>query len=398
VSSRGVTVPFGFLVGAGEAGLRDAGGDDLVLLVAESGPASAAATLTTNRFRAAPVLLTEESLAAGGGQVRAVIVNAGCANAGTGAAGIEDARAVVAAVAERLGCAPEQVIPASTGLIGSRLAVEPMVTAIKQVQLGRACDRAARAILTTDTVAKQAAAYVPVSRGRTVRLGGMAKGSGMIHPQMATMLAFVTTDAPIEPAHLQAFLKPAVDATFNQITVDGDTSTNDMVLLLASGAVGGRPIVPGTPDGDAFAAGLADLCRTLAIQIAADGEGAEHLIEVTVSGAADLAEARAAARTVAGSDLLKAAVHGADPNWGRIAAAAGRSGARLDPDRLRIAIGPVVVFAGSPCDFDAAAARKVLRKRTVQLSLDLGVGAATAQAWGCDLTAAYVAINSEYPT
>jgi glutamate N-acetyltransferase/amino-acid N-acetyltransferase len=189
-----------------------------------------------------------------------------------------------------------------------------------------------------------------------------------------------------------------VDATFNQITVDGDTSTNDMVLLLASGAVGGRPIVPGTPDGDAFAAGLADLCRTLAIQIAADGEGAEHLIEVTVSGAADLAEARAAARTVAGSDLLKAAVHGADPNWGRIAAAAGRSGARLNPDLLRIAIGSVVVFAGSPCPFDGAAARKALRKRTVQLSLDLGMGAASAQAWGCDLTAAYVAINSEYPT
>ncbi len=398
MSSRGVTVPFGFLVGAGEAGLREHGGDDLVLLVSEEGTASAAATLTTNRFRAAPVLLTEEALAAGGGRVRAVIVNAGCANAGTGTTGLQDARAVVAAVAKRLGCEPHEVIPASTGLIGSRLPVEPIVEAMGRIQLGRACDRASRAILTTDTVAKQAAAYVPVSRGRTVRLGGMAKGSGMIHPQMATMLAFVTTDAPVEPADLQSFLKPAVNATFNQITVDGDTSTNDMVLLLASGAVGGSRIVPGTPDGDAFAAGLLDLCRTLAIQIAADGEGAQHLIEVTVSGAQDLAQARSAARTVAGSNLLKAAVHGADANWGRIAAAAGRSGAQLDQDRLRITIGSTVVFAGSPCPFDAAAARKALRKRTVQLSLDLGVGDASAQAWGCDLTAEYVAINSEYPT
>jgi glutamate N-acetyltransferase/amino-acid N-acetyltransferase len=396
--TKGVTTPFGFLVGAGEAGLRDNGGDDLVLLVAEEGTASAAATLTTNRFRAAPVLLTEQALAASGGQVKAVIVNAGCANAGTGADGLRDARAVTAAVAGRLGCDANEVIPASTGLIGSRLKVDAIVDALRQIKLGRNAQRAAHAILTTDTVAKQAEAYVATSHGRIVRLGGMAKGSGMIHPQMATMLAFVTTDAPIAAEHLRTFLKAAVDGTFNQITVDGDTSTNDMVLVLASGAAGGDPIMPGTPDGDRFAHALDDVCRTLAVQIAADGEGAEHLIEVTVTGAASLADARAAARTVANSSLLKAAVHGEDPNWGRIAAAAGRSGAALDPDRLRISIGPLVVFAGSPCPFDKAAARRQLKKRNVQLSLDLGLGDATAQAWGCDLTAEYVAINSEYPT
>jgi glutamate N-acetyltransferase/amino-acid N-acetyltransferase len=395
--SKGVTAPFGFLVGAGEAGLRDNGGDDLVLLVAEHGTASGAATLTTNRFRAAPVTLTEEALSLTGGRVKAVLINAGCANAGTGAAGFEDARQVIAAVADRVGCTPDEVIPASTGLIGSRLKVPTMVDAIKTIKLGRNAQRAAHAILTTDLVTKQAEAYLPTSHGRVVRLGGMAKGSGMIHPQMATMLAFITTDAPVSPTDLKTFLAPAVDASFNQITVDGDTSTNDMVLVLASGAAGGEPITPCTADGDTFAAALAEVCRTLAVQVAADGEGAEHLIEVTVNGAASLTDARAAARTVAGSNLLKAAVHGEDPNWGRIAAAAGRSGAELDPERLTVSIGPVVVFAGSPCPFDKAAARRQLRKRTVQLSLDLGMGQASAQAWGCDLTAEYVAINSEYP-
>jgi glutamate N-acetyltransferase/amino-acid N-acetyltransferase len=394
----GVTTPLGFVVGAGEAGLREHGGDDLVLLVAEGQAASAAATFTTNRFRAAPVLVAEAALAASEGRVRAAIINAGCANAGTGAQGIEDARAVVAAVAQRLGCDAAEVIPASTGLIGSRLPVEPVVGAMRRIRLGRSASRSARAIMTTDTRVKQEASSISLSGGRTVRLGGMAKGSGMIHPQMATMLAFVTTDAPIAPGHLRAFLRPAVDETFNQLSVDGDTSTNDMALLLASGAAGGEPIVPGTPDGDSFATALAHLCRTLAIQIAADGEGAEHLIEVTVSGAGSVADARRVARTVVSSNLLKAAVQGADPNWGRIASAAGQSGVQLDPERLRIEIGRVVGFAGAPCAFDESAARRALRPRTVRQSLDLGIGQATGMAWGCDLTAEYVAINSEYPT
>ena len=395
--SPGVTAPRGFLVGAGSAGLREHGGDDLVLLTTDGAPASAAATLTTNQFRAAPVEIAAASLAASGGWVRAVVINAGCANAGTGAAGTEDAQTVVAAVAERLGCPQEQVVPASTGLIGSRLRVKPMVDVVSRLRLGRSGAPAAQAILTTDTRPKQASLAIRLG-GRTVRLGGMAKGSGMIHPRMATMLAFLTTDAVVEPSELRRFLGPAVDATFNQVTVDGDTSTNDMVLALASGAAGGEPIRHGTPDGDAFAAALATLCRTLAVQIAADGEGAEHLIEVTVAGAASLADARAVAREVAGSSLVKAAVQGADPNWGRIASAAGQSGARLEPGRLRIGIGPVVVFAGQPCDFDRAAARRALRRTTVQLSLDLGIGEHEATAWGCDLTAEYVAINSEYPT
>src|SRR5687767_6305228 len=241
----GITSAKGFAVGIGEAGIRDSGGPDLVLIVSDR-PASAAATFTTNHLRAAPVLLAEESLASSPASMRAIVVNAGCANAGTGAGGLEDARAVVAAVARRLGVADSEVLPASTGLIGSRLPVAAIVDAVARPGLhrSRAASRgAARAMMTTDTRPKEHAVAVRLPDGREITVGGMAKGAGMIHPQMATMLAFLTTDAPIEPAALRALLRPAVERTFNQVSVDGDTSTNDAVIVLANGAAGGLPLV-----------------------------------------------------------------------------------------------------------------------------------------------------------
>jgi len=394
----GITSPQGFSVGIGEAGIRDSGGPDLVL-VASDRPASAAATFTTNLMRAAPVLLAEEALAANSATARGIVINAGCANAGTGPTGLEDARAVVAAAASHLGCQPHQVLPASTGLIGSRLPVAAMQAAMPTLRLRRsraAAGRAARAIMTTDTRPKERAVSTRLADDRLVRIGGMAKGAGMIHPQMATMLAFVTTDAPVDPHTLGSLLRPVVERTFNQVSVDGDTSTNDTVIVLGNGAAGGPPIAG--DDRRTFADALESVCRSLAIAIAADGEGARHLIEVTVRGGADDADARAVARTVAASSLVKTAVHGADPNWGRIAAAAGRSGIRFDPDRMRICIGDVTVYDGTPLDFDDRRARRILRRATVPLSLDLLAGTGSGTAWGCDLSADYVAINSEYPT
>lgn len=393
-----VTRALGFSIASGEAGIRESGGPDLVLIASDR-TASAAATFTTNLMRAAPVLLAQESLATTAASVRGVVINAGCANAGTGPGGLEDARTVVSAAAAALGCAADEVLPASTGLIGSRLPVRAMVETIGSMRLTRsraAAARAARAIMTTDTRPKEHAVSAQLQDGREIRIGGMAKGAGMIHPQMATMLAFLTTDAPIDPAALGSVLRPVVERTFNQVSVDGDTSTNDAVMVLANGAAGGPPI--DGHDRQKFADALEAVCQTLAIAIAADGEGASHVIEVTVNGAADDAAARAVARTVAASSLVKTAVHGADPNWGRIAAAAGRSGVSFDPDRMRIRIGEVPVYDGRPLDFDDARARRILRRAIVPLVLDLLAGNGTGTAWGCDLSAEYVAINSEYTT
>lgn len=395
----GVTAPAGFRAAAGRAGLRAAAGPDLMLLVSETGPVPAAATFTRNRLRAAPVELSMRSLRASGGRAAGVIANAGCANAGTGAAGLEDARAVRRLVADRLGVPERFVLTASTGLIGSRLGVDRIAAVLPSLQpaAGRAsADAAARAILTTDTRPKQAAVEVTLRDGRKARIGGMAKGSGMIHPDMGTMLAFLTTDAPVGPADLRAALRVSVDATFNQVTVDGDPSTNDTVVLLAGGAAGGGELARG--DLATFGEGLEAACRSLAEQIAADGEGASRRIDVVVEGAWSDREARLAARAVAGSSLVKTAVHGGDPNWGRIAAAAGRSGARMDPDRLCVRIGPISVYRGEPVAFDEAAASALLRADVVELGLDLGLGTGRGMAWGCDLSAEYVAINSEYRT
>jgi glutamate N-acetyltransferase/amino-acid N-acetyltransferase len=395
----GITTPAGFRAASARAGLRSGDGPDVVLIVSERGPVPAAATFTRNRLRAAPVELSMRALRASKGHVAAVIANAGCANAGTGAPGLADAKRVQAFVADRLGIPTRHVVTASTGLIGSRLDVERIASVLTNMtpSTGRRADgEAARAIMTTDTRPKEAAVEVDLGRGRSARIGGMAKGSGMIHPQMGTMLAFVTTDAPIAPAPLRDALRATVDRTFNQVSVDGDPSTNDTVLVLASGAEGGREL--SGPSLAAFAEGLESVSRSLAEQIAADGEGASHRIDVSVIGARTDREARLAARAVASSSLVKSAVHGADPNWGRIAAAAGRSGARLDPDRLAVRIGSITVYDGAPLPFDERAASRTLKRAVVGIGLDLRLGSGTGMAWGCDLSAEYVAINSEYRT
>ncbi|HEY6608701.1 MAG TPA: bifunctional glutamate N-acetyltransferase/amino-acid acetyltransferase ArgJ [Candidatus Limnocylindria bacterium] len=396
----GVTAPLGFAAAAARAGLRSGPGPDVAILVSEVGPVPAAATFTRNRLRAAPVELSMRSLRTSGGHAAAVVVNAGCANAGTGAVGLADARAVRSLVAAKIGVAPGHVVTASTGLIGSRLDVRKIASVLPELRPSstlRAGTEAARAIMTTDTRPKEAAVEVDVGRGPAVRIGGMAKGSGMIHPQMGTMLAFVTTDAAVAPAVLRDVLRDVVDRTFNAVTVDGDPSTNDTVLVFGNGASGQQPLRGGQAL-ERFREGLGAVCRSLAEQIAADGEGAKHRIDVSVTGARDDREARLVARAVAGSSLVKTAVHGADPNWGRIAAAAGRAGASLDPATLAVRIGPITVYDGAPTAFDERAASRVLRGRVVEIGLDLGIGKGAGMAWGCDLSAEYVAINSEYRT
>ncbi|MBX5490636.1 MAG: bifunctional glutamate N-acetyltransferase/amino-acid acetyltransferase ArgJ [Chloroflexi bacterium] len=396
----GVCAPLGFLAGAVYCGLQLPAPDqrDLGALLSER-PCTAAARFTTNRVVAAPVILSRRRLATGV-PLRGVVFNAGNANACTGPEGLAAAEEMTRLAAARLGVAPGELLVASTGVIGVPLDMAKVRAGLATLTVSRDGGlEAARAILTTDLVVKQAVTRVPLADGRAVTIGGMAKGSGMIHPDLATMLAFLTTDAPLDRAQADVLLGAAVDRSFNMITVDGDTSTNDMVLLLANGAAGGAAERLTRDDLARLQEGIEAVCVRLARAIAADGEGATRLIEVQVRGACAERDARRAARTVAGSNLLKAAVYGADPNWGRILAALGRAGVPFDPDRTDIAIGPVLVYSrGRPVAFDRAAASAALQPPEVRIAIDLHLGHATATAWGCDLTERYVAINSEYTT
>ena len=395
LTSGGVTSPAGFLAGGVAAGIKASGALDLGILASER-PALVAAVFTQHALPAPPVVLTRERVARG--RARAVIVNSGNANAATGAAGLADARAMARLLAERLSIPEEEALVASTGIIGVRLPLAAIAAAVPQLPLAPDGGHAfARAILTTDTRPKEAAVRLALP-GRTVTIGGCAKGAGMIHPNLATMLAFFTTDAPLDLAWLQATFRQAVDDTFNLIDVDGDTSTNDTVLLLANGLAGGPPIAGGE-DGALFAAGLRRLAEHLARAIVQDAEGATKLIEVRVSGAPSRAVARAIARTVASSLMVKTAVHGNDPNWGRIYGAAGNAGVPIDERRLTIAIGNVLVFRhGQPQDYNHPAAVAALQGSEVVIALDLGAGSAAATAWGCNLSEQYVTLNSVYTT
>ncbi len=393
-----ITTPKGFSAGAVYAGLKTPGPDklDLALLYSEA-PCSVAGVFTTNRVVSPTVTLSRGVVARQ--MARAIVVNAGCANTSVGPKGMQDALEMASLAAARLGIKPEEALVASTGVIGVRLKMPLLRSALPKIEVSHNGGHSfARAIITTDTHTKEVA-FSFEAGGKKCAIGGVAKGAGMIHPNMATLLSFIATDASVEPGLLRTALERAVDRSFNMVTVDGDTSTNDMVILLANGEAGNRRIESGSPDEHTFQEALDAVCLHLAKEIAGDGEGATRLIEVAVEGAASLADARAAARTIAGSNLLKSAVYGNDPNWGRVLAALGRSGAAVDEGRVALYINDICVMdSGIPVAFSEEAASASLKAKTVNFRVRLGLGESSATAWGCDLTEQYVKINSEYTT
>jgi len=393
-----VTSPEGFFAGAVSAGINKqaAGKLDLAVLFSET-PCVVVGMFTTNKLKSAPVRLTRQRLE--GGKAGAVVVNSGCANAFTGEHGLVDAAEVASLVAEDIGINPEDVLVASTGVIGVPLPMKRIRPAVEQIIMSRDGGHdLAKAMMTTDTVPKETAVSVKVGDSQFT-VGGAAKGSGMIHPDMATLLCFLTTDALVERSFLGEALKRAVDLSFNMISVDGDTSPSDTALILANGMAGGEPITVESPQADAFQQALEQVCVYLARLIAADGEGATKFIEVVINGAANLSQARRAARAVVSSALVKAAVHGADPNWGRVVAAVGRSGADMDEAKIDLFIGDIqVVRAGRALNSGKRVVNKLLKDKEINLRVDLNLGEGNATAWGCDLSEEYVAINSEYMT
>ncbi|MBW0181810.1 MAG: bifunctional glutamate N-acetyltransferase/amino-acid acetyltransferase ArgJ [Vulcanococcus sp.] len=401
--SGGVTAPAGFLAAGITAGLKASGKPDLSLLLAPEG-AVCAGTFTTSLVRAACVDLCAERLKASGGHARAVLTNSGQANACTGDRGLIDSQRATQAMADRLGLVAEEVLICSTGVIGVPIPMNTLLAGLDPLADALSAEggsAAATAILTTDLIDKQIALEAELG-GRRVRIGGMAKGSGMIHPNMATMLGYLTCDAGVPADVWQAMVKRAVDRSFNAITVDGDTSTNDTYLAFAAG----DPLSP--EHFEALEAGLTAVSQHLAKAIARDGEGATCLLEVQVEGAGDDAAARAIARTICGSSLVKCAVHGRDPNWGRIVAAAGRAGVPMDPDAVALWLGEhQLMAAGQPLPFDRPAASAYMRERaagayltddTVLIRLQVGSGSGSGRAWGCDLSDQYVRINADYTT
>jgi glutamate N-acetyltransferase/amino-acid N-acetyltransferase len=437
VIAGGITAPKGYRAAGITAGLKPSGLPDLALVVSEV-EAIAAGVFTANQVRAACVDYCRQCLQ-NKAAAQAILCNAGQANAATGAQGWQDALDSAEWVAQGLGIAPEAVLLASTGVIGQRIRMEQLKQGIPQVIAALSQDgaaAAAQAITTTDLVSKMMALEAMIA-DRPVRIGGMAKGSGMIHPNMATMLAFVTCDAAVSPHLWQQMLSRAAARSFNQITVDGDTSTNDTLIALANGQSRTPAIMEAGPEADILEAMLTEVCISLAKSIARDGEGATCLIEVQVSGTANDAAARQIARTIAGSSLTKSAIFGRDPNWGRIAGAAGRAGVVFDPDELEIGLGEFVLMReGQPLPFDRSAANAYLQQQAaasrcpvlqqpadrairpgnqpvcregesawvqytdqpVQIRVKVGSGPGVGVAWGCDLSYDYVKINAEYTT
>jgi glutamate N-acetyltransferase / amino-acid N-acetyltransferase len=399
----GITKPRGFKAAGVACGIKRArpGASaplDLAFLVADA-PVPAAAVFTTNKAVAAPVVVSREHLARTGGRVKAIVTNSGCANAATGETGMRVAREMAEMAGDAVSCPPEQVLVASTGVIGVQLDPEKIRTGIA-IATGRLSesggDDAARAIMTTDPFPKSSAAVMELPEG-TIAVGGMTKGSGMIEPRMATMLGYLTTDAQVEPAVLAGALRRVVDLTFNAITVDGECSTNDCVFAMASGESG---IAITRDDDPRLIEPMLLVAGHLAREIVRGGEGATKLVTVLVTGAATLADAWLAARTIANSPLVKTAIHGGDPNWGRLIAAAGRSGAAFDLNRASVSIGNVPVFVqGTPHDERAEAAAAVLQGVELTITVDLGTGGSyDATMWTCDFSAEYVKINAEYRT
>ena len=398
IPNGGVTSPAGYLAGGTYAGLKTAGDDvlDLGILVSEH-PALVAGTYSTNAVLSPSVTVTRARAA--GGSARGVAANSGCANCAVGSQGITDAEEMAAAAAAHAGVGPDEMLVCSTGVIGIELPMALIRSGMDAIQLGRDGGHAfARSIMTTDTRPKSLAVNIDLG-GRSVALGGAAKGAAMIHPNMATMLAFLTTDAAVESDLLSSALKDAVDVSFNMIDVDSDQSTNDTVLLFANGAEGGAPIVNGTQEAEAFRDAVKYMCTELAKEMVRDAEGGGHLIEVSVVGARSDADARRAAREVSSSTLVKAMVHGRDPNWGRIMMAIGNSGAEVIEDKVDVFINDIhMVHVGIAIPYFAEAVISSMAAHDVKIRVDLNLGSGTAVAWGSDLTEEYVTLNSAYTT
>lgn len=372
--------------------------DDLCVIQSEHG-CDAGGVFTTNKVKSASVVIDQLHLEHN--RVRALAINSGNANACTGAQGFKDALLMAKLTADRLDLDPHQVLVSSTGVIGRYLPMAAIKTGIAE-----ACDRlspdggerAAHAIMTTDTVPKTAQLEVDVA-GTTIRVGGMCKGSGMIHPNMGTLLAYITTDAAVESGLMARLVKPIADRSFNQVTIDGDSSTNDTFLILANGAAGNSPIRAGSVEAELLEMALLEVARQLARAVANDGEGASKLITVRVVDALSDSDARTAARAVASSSLVKTAVHGGDPNWGRIVCALGYSGAELALDKLHLSVGGLVVFErGAGVNVDLSAVRRAFEQPEIEIVATLGLADGRAEAWGCDLSEEYVRINADYTT
>jgi glutamate N-acetyltransferase/amino-acid N-acetyltransferase len=394
----GIAAPEGFQAGSVHSGIKAAASAlDLTVIAAES-TASAAGIFTTNLAQAAPVQVSRQHLQRTDGWARAVVINSGCANACTGDDGLAHAIQMATDTAVAIGCRPEEVLVASTGVIGVKLPIDRVLSGIRKAvglldRTGGAA--AARAIMTTDPSPKEHAVTVRTSHG-SFTVGGMAKGAGMIEPNMATMIGLLTTDAQVSPAILRKALGASARDTFNAITVDGECSTNDTLFALASGASG---VAIDDETYPALLDGLLAVSQELAVAIVRGGEGATKLVAITVGGARTIDEARQVARTIANSPLVKTAVHGADPNWGRIVAAAGRSGVAFNINALSVHVGGTVLFEnGRPHDDLAPVAAQHLKGKTIQIDVSLGSGPASATVWTCDLSAEYVRINGEYRT
>jgi glutamate N-acetyltransferase/amino-acid N-acetyltransferase len=392
-----ITTPQGFKAGVSQAAIKKANRYDMALIYSPI-RCSAAGVFTRNLVAAAPVMISKAHLTSGCGH--AIVVNSGCANACTGDQGYQDAGQMAKLAAEALACEVEDVFVASTGVIGAYLPMEKVAFGIKAAAEDMSAEHghlAAQAIMTTDTVAKEIAVQVEVD-GTLVTFGAMAKGSGMIHPDMATMLGFITTDAAIAPKLLQEALREACEATFNMVTVDGDTSTNDSLFILANGLAQNKMLNKADDAGyAAFKGALTYVCAALAKMIAKDGEGATKFLTVRIEGAKTVEDARKAARTVAGSSLVKAAIYGKDANWGRMICALGYSGIEFDPAKVDMYLGPIKMMAkGSGLIFDEEAAKEYFEQDEILAVILLHEGDCQAEAWGCDLTHEYVSINADY--
>lgn len=397
-AAAGVTFPKGFKAAGVKAGIKKSGNLDLALIYTEK-EAAVAGVFTKNAVAAAPVIVSREVVK--GGKAHAIVANAGCANACTGETGLANARKMAALAAAEVGCASDEVLVGSTGIIGVNLPMDKLEAGIKAAAAELSEDgskNAGNAIITTDTYSKACSCEVEIG-GQAVRFGAIAKGSGMIQPNMATMLCYITTDANISSQLMQKALSEIVEVSFNMISVDGDMSTNDTVLVLANGASGAAEITDGSPEYDKFYATLKEICQELSKRIAADGEGATKFLTINVSGTKTFEDAKTVAMSIAKSPLVKTAFFGEDPNWGRVICAVGYAGIPMVPEKTVIKFGGVPVYAnGLGADFNEDDIHKVMAEHDIVIDVEMGMGDAKATVWSCDFSYEYVKINGEYHT